>query len=138
MATKQTEPVTWDSSVRDGIDLALFDEWDEAAEEAAIAQAAAAADVRYIILEGRVFVARFPDGAIVKAPLDISLADLDALTAEFDNPVDQAKALLERVGEEGSADVLAAQPLPSVVIFAERYFGVFERIAMSAVGKPKP
>ena len=88
MTTKETTPVVWDG--REGeIDASMFDAWDEAAEEAAIQHAARVMDVRYIIVEGRTFAGRFPDGTIVKAPLSISVDDLDALTAEHDNPVDQ-------------------------------------------------
>lgn len=133
MATKR-DAVVWDSNA-DGIDVSLFDQWDEAAEEAAIAEAAAAADVRYVIIGGKTFVGRFPDGAIVRAPLGISVADLEALSAEFDNPVDQVKALLERIGDADGVAELERQPLSSVVIFATRFFGVFEKIASVALGK---
>ena len=113
----------------------MFDAWDEAAEEAEIQHAARVMDVRYIIVEGRTFAGRFPDGTIVKAPLSISVDDLDALTAEHDNPVDQVKALLERIGDADGAKALGAQNLTSVVIYANRFFDVFQRVAQASMGK---
>ena len=134
MTTKETTPVVWDG--REGeIDASMFDAWDEAAEEAAIQHAARVMDVRYIIVEGRTFAGRFPDGTIVKAPLSISVDDLDALTAEHDNPVDQVKALLERIGDADGAKALGVQNLTSVVIYANRFFDVFQRVAQASMGK---
>jgi hypothetical protein len=134
MTTKETTPVVWDG--REGeIDASMFDTWDEAAEEAAFQHAARVMDVRYIIVEGRTFAGRFPDGTIVKAPLSISVDDLDALTAEHDNPVDQVKALLERIGDADGAKALGAQNLTSVVIYANRFFDVFQRVAQASMGK---
>lgn len=133
MTTKET-PVVWDG--REGeIDASMFDAWDDAAEEAAIAEAAQALDVKHIIIEGRIFAGRFPDGTIVRAPLSISVDDLDALTAEHDNPVDQVKALLVRIGDEDSAKTLGGQNLASVVIFADKFFGAFQKIAQASMGK---
>lgn len=129
-----SEPIVWDSDAGE-IDPALFDQWDEAAEEAAIVAAAALVDVKCIIIEGRLFAGRFPDGAIVKAPLAISVEDLDVITAENDNPVDQIKGLLTRIGDEDGAASLARQNLPSVVIFAEKFFDTFQRIAQASLGK---
>ena len=134
MSTKETTPVVWDG--REGeIDALMFDTWDEAAEEAAIQHAARVMDVQHIIIEGRTFAGRFPDGTIVKAPLSISVDDLDALTAEHDNPVDQVKALLERIGDADGAKALGAQNLTSVVIYANRFFDVFQRVAQASMGK---
>lgn len=113
----------------------FFDSWDEAAEEAAIAEAAAAVDVKYVIIEGRTFAGRFPDGEIIQGPLEFSVADLDAVTDEYSNPVDQLKALFARVGYESSAGKLEGKNLASVVIYAEKFFEVFARIAEVALGK---
>jgi hypothetical protein len=132
--TTTKKPVVWDSHEGD-IDPTLFDAWDDAAEEAAIAEAAQALDVKHIIIEGRIFAGRFPDGTIVRAPLSISVDDLDALTAEHDNPVDQVKALLVRIGDEESAKTLGGQNLASVVIFADKFFGAFREIAQASMGK---
>lgn len=131
----KTKTITWDPTEATAADDKLFDAWDEAAEEAAIAEAARLADVPYIIIEGRIFAGRFPDGEILKTPLDFSVADLEAITAEADNPVDQVKALLRRLGNEATADALETKDLASVVIYAEKFFNVFSRIAQVALGK---
>lgn len=127
--------IVWDPTTATAEDDALFDAWDEAVEEAAIAEAAARADVPYIIIEGRIFAGRFQDDEILKIPLDFSVADLEAVSAEFDNPVDQVKALLRRLGNEKTAQALEQQDLASVVIYAEKFFTVFGKIAQVALGK---
>lgn len=113
----------------------MFDNWDEAQEEAAIAVAAAAADVKHVIVEGKIFAGRFPDGTVVQAPLTFSVADLEAITADNDNPVDQLKALFSRIGDDLSVVVLESQNLASVVIYAEKFFATFSKIAEVAMGK---
>lgn len=127
--------IVWDPAEVTDADEKLFAEWDEEKEEAAIAEAAAAADVPCIIIEGRIFAGRFPDGMIIKAPLDMTVEDLDAVSAEFDNPVDHVKALLRRIGSEKSAEALERTNLASVVIFATKFFSTFERVAGAALGK---
>lgn len=134
METKKTDPVVWDSTEGD-IDDSIFDNWDEAAEEAAIAAAAANADVKHIIIDGRVFAGRFPNGQIVKTPITFSVDDLEAVTATVDNPVDQVKELLRLIGDEESVELLGKQNLASVVIYAEKFFGVFEKVTKVALGK---
>lgn len=129
------EKITWDPTEATDEDHKLFDAWDEAAEEAAIQEAARLADVPYIIIEGRIFAGKFPDGTILKCPLDFSVADLEAVVSEHDNPVDQVKALLRRLGNEKTAEALESQDLASVVIYAEKFFTVFGRIAQVALGK---
>ncbi len=133
--TARKKPVTVgvDDVADQSIDLP-FDDWDEAAEELAIQAVAAAADVKCIIVE-RTLAGRFPDGTIVRAPLDISVADLDAITAEADNPVDQVKVLFERIGDAESAAILESQGLTSAVIFASKFFETFEKVSKAALGK---
>lgn len=127
--------IVWDPTEATSDDDAAFDAWNEAAEEEAIALAARLADVRTIIIEGRIFAGKFPDGQILKCPLDFSVADLEAVTAEADNPVDQIKALLTILGNEKTAKALEHKDLASVVIFSEKFFKAFERIAQAALGK---
>ena len=129
MATKN---VVWDSG---DIDDALFDSWDEEKEEAAIAEAAAAMDVKYVIIDGRTFAGKFPDGTIIKAPLDISLDQIDAISAENDAQVDQVKALFRMIGDEAAAVELEKQNLASTIIFAQKFFATFQRITEAALGK---
>lgn len=128
------EPIVWDPEAGELTD-AMFDNWDEAQEEAAIAVAAVAAGVKHVIIEGRIFAGRFPDGTVVQAPLTFSVSDLEAITADHDNPVDQLKALFVRLGDDGSASVLESQNLASVVIYAEKFFATFSKIAEVAMGK---
>lgn len=132
--TTTKKPVVWESNEGE-IDPALFDSWDDAAEEAALELAAQAADVRYILIEGRIFAGRFPDGTIVKAPLSISVDDLEAISGEHDNPVDQLKALLVRIGDEDGVSALGRQNLTSVVIYADKFFSMFQRVAQASMGK---
>lgn len=138
MATKKSTKqrvVVGDETTDTGIDPDLFDSWTPEAEEAAIQAAADAADIKYVIIEGRIFAGRFPNGEIVQAPLNFSVQDLDKITAEFDNPVDQVKALLAQLGDGGAAQVLERQNLTSTVIFAERFFDTFQKIAQVALKK---
>ena len=127
--------LTWDPTQATKEDNALFEAWDEAAEEAAIQEAAALADVPYIIIEGRIFAGKFPNGEILKAPLNFTVQNLDKIVADHDNQVDQLKALLETLGDKETAEALEKQDLTSVVIFAEKFFTVFSRIAQVALGK---
>lgn len=133
--TKTAEPIVWDGTTPGEIDDALFDSWSEEDEEAAIAEAAAAVDVPCILIEGRIVAGRFPDRTVVKAPLTFSVADLDAVTAEHDNEVDQVKALLARMGGEQAVEQLNRQNLASVIIFASKFFEMFQRVATVALGK---
>lgn len=112
-----------------------FDAWDEAAEDAAITEAAKAADVRYILVEGRLFVAKFPGGRIIETPLKISLADIEAIQSETDDQIEQIKTLLAMLGQDDDLAYLAQESLTSVSIFAEKYFRVFARIAGAALGE---
>lgn len=112
-----------------------FDSWDENAEDAAIQEAASAVDVKYIIVEGRTFVARFPDGKIIKAPLKVSINDIEVVQEASDDQIEQVKALLRMFGQDKDVEMLGSQNLASVVIFAEKYFRVFQRIAGAALGE---
>lgn len=119
MATSTTKPVTAEP-VYD------FDNWSEEDEKKALA--ALVPDIKHIIVEKN-FVGRFPDGAIVKMPLSISLDDVDALQAETDNPVDQFKILLTRIGGEEAAAEFSRHDLAETAVMTERFFTIFSRIA---------
>lgn len=103
-----------------------FDNWSEDDEKKALA--ALVPDIKHIIVEKN-FIGRFPDGAIVKMPLSISLDDVDALQAESGNPVDQFKALLNRVGGKDVAAEFSRHDLAETVVMSERFFTIFSRIA---------
>lgn len=134
MATKK--PVVWDSQTVE-ISDDVFDSWDEEKEEAAIAEAAALVDVKYIIIEGRVFAGRFPDGTIIKAPLELTLEQIDKLSEAEEVQVDQVKELFRMLGDDSSAEALDRQNLASAIIFATKFFETFERISKAALGKYK-
>jgi len=102
-----------------------FDGWTEEAEAAAIA--AIKPDIKYIVVENS-FVGRFEDGAIVKAPLGISLNDVDALEAEYANEIDRFRALIRIVGGDANVDEFARQDISAVGIMSAKYFDVLGRI----------
>ena len=112
-----------------------FESWDEAAEQAAIAAAAAAVEVKYIIIEGRTFVARFPGGEIVKVPIKVSLNDISAITTETSNELEQVKSLLQILGQDDDLEVLGNEDILAVTDFAAKYFRVFEKISQVALGE---
>lgn len=112
-----------------------FDSWDEAAEQAAIKEAATATQVRYIISEHRFFVAKFPDGEIFKVPLQISFADIEAIKDSGGDESDQVKKLLELLGDEDGAERLSHKDILSVMDFAGKFFHVFERITQVTSGE---
>lgn len=129
------EPIIWDPTEATPADDALFEKWTPEDEEKAIELAAQLANVPCIIIEGRILAGRFPDGEILKAPLDFSVADLEAITSQFDNPVDQISGLLSRLGNDKTAKALKTKDLSSVVIFAEKFFDTFAKVAQVALGK---
>jgi hypothetical protein len=102
-----------------------FDGWTEEDEQKAID--AIAPEVKYIIVE-RDFVGRFVDGTIVRASLGLSLNDVDSLQAEFDNEIDQFRALIKVVGGEENVAELSRQDLADVGMMATKYFDVLNRI----------
>lgn len=107
-----------------------FDNWSEDMEEKAIA--ALAPKIKYIIVE-KTFIGRFEDGAIVKLPLSITLDDIDHLSAEFTNPVDQVKELLKTMGGEDSVKEFTRHNMTETIGMAEKFFSVFQRIAGASV-----
>lgn len=114
-----------------------FDTWTEDDEEAAIKQIAAESSVRYIIVE-KDFVGRFPDGTILRAPVRLSVNDLDVITstdADGGTEVDQIKALLRVLGREEDLAVFEAQDLVSATDYAMKYMKVFSRVAGIALGE---
>lgn len=112
-----------------------FESWDEAAEQAEITAAAAAVEVKYIIIEGKTFVARFPDGEIVKVPIKVSLNDISAITTETSNELEQVKSLLQILGQDDDLEVLGNEDILAVTDFAAKYFRVFEKISQVALGE---
>lgn len=114
---------------------AEFDAWTPEQEEAAIQEMAKAAAIRYIVSEHRFFVAKFPDGHVMKVPLSISLDDFETLPDDDAGPVKQVEALLGLFGQEDDQRYLAGQSFPTVIDFAAKYFAVFQRVAGASVGE---
>jgi len=106
-----------------------FDSWDEEKEAAAIA--GLVPDVRHIIVEKR-FVGRFTDGTIVELPLTLSVDDINELETVADNPVDQLKHLLTKIGGAGAAAEFTRHDLVETTLLASRFFQTFERIAKAS------
>ena len=129
------EQIVWDPTPATAEDDALFEAWDEEAEEAAIAEAAARMNVPCIIIEGKTFAGRFPDGTIIKTPMDFTVAQIEQISEENDNPVDQLKALLRMMGNDKTVEALQEASLPSVLIYAEKYFKAVQQVAQVALGK---
>lgn len=100
-----------------------FDSWTPEAEEAALR---ALNDVQYIIV-GQDFVGRFSDGEIVKIPLSLSLAVIDELQEQFDEPTDQFRHLIKTYAGVQLADGLDERNLISVAIMTEKYFRALRR-----------
>jgi hypothetical protein len=107
-----------------------FDNWTEEDETAAIA--ALAPKIRHIIVEKN-FIGRFEDGVTVKLPLSISLDDIDLLTADHPNPVDQVKALLGTLGGEDSVKEFTKHNIAETLAMTERFFAVFQRISRATI-----
>ena len=139
MTKTSDAPIVWEAEVDPdnlNIDDAIFDSWDEDAEAQAIAEGHAAIEVKTILINrGTSVAARFPDGSKVYCPLTFSVADLDAVTAEYDNEVDQLKELLKRMGNEKTAKDLEHKNLISVTNFAEKFFTYFMKVAETPAGK---
>ncbi len=107
-----------------------FDNWTEADEEKAIA--ALVPEIKHIIVE-KSFVGRFPDGAIVKMPLSVTLDDVNALSVAGQSPVDQFTTLLTRVAGKDVASEFTRHDLAETVVMAERFFSVFSRISQASL-----
>ena len=107
-----------------------FDNWTEEDESKALA--ALAPDIKHIIVEGS-FVGRFPDGVIVKLPLSISLDDIETMTKDTPNPVDQVKNLLRTVATDAEVAEFTKHDMTETIVMAERFFTLFSRIAQAAL-----
>ncbi|MDR2294684.1 MAG: hypothetical protein LBE05_05720 [Microbacterium sp.] len=100
-----------------------FDNWSQEAEDAALL---ALSDVKHIIVEGD-FVGRFADGAIMRIPLKLSLAQIDELQEKFDNPIDQFRHLVNTFAGDAVAETLNDRNLISVSVMTEKYFRALKR-----------
>lgn len=106
-----------------------FDNWSEDDETKAIL--AAVPDVRYIIVERR-FIGRLPDGAIIEAPLTLTLDEVDEFQAEGAAPVDQFKSILKKVHGDQSAADFGKRDIVEGAILAEKYFRALQKVQQAA------
>lgn len=131
-----SKQIIWDPTVATPEDDVLFAEWDEAKEEAALTEAALACDVPCILLNGGTMCAgKFPDGTVIRSPMTFTVEQLESITATEESTVDQLMGLLEIMGNKKTAKALRKQPLTSVVIYAEKYFTLFQKVAQASMGK---
>jgi hypothetical protein len=107
-----------------------FDSWTEDNEAAAIA--ALAPNTRYIIVEKN-FIGRFEDGVTVKLPLSITLDDVEMMSAENPDPVDQVKALLKGMGGDDAVKEFTRHNLAETIQLSEKFFAVFTRISQATI-----
>lgn len=127
--TKTAEPATVPEDYN-------FDSWTEADEEAAVAAIATAVEVRYIVLPEGLFVARFPDGRVLRTPVQIpmeAIAQINAL--EDDDPATQIKTVLAMLGQDEDLAYLERVGILTVVDYARKYFKVFSRVMGISLGE---
>lgn len=104
-------------------------------QEAEIAKIADNQSVKYLVVEGS-FVAKFPDGKILKVPVKLSVEQLDGIDDASKGQIEQAKALIGMFGTERDQKYLAGQSVFSTVDFIEKYMKVFARVQGLAMGEP--
>lgn len=88
--------------------------------------------VKYIILgDSKTFVARFPDGKVVKVPLLFSVQEVEKLSSlEEQGEVAQLRELLDALCEdEETAQLVLEHSFAEVQDFATKYFRVVEKMS---------
>ena len=101
-----------------------FDSWTPEQEEAALKQIAQASKCKYAIGDNH-FYGRFPDGTIINLPLSISLEDVNEGDVAS---VDQFTRLIEKIAGKEDAEKFLAQPTPSMIDMANKYFEIFQKL----------
>lgn len=113
-----------------------FDAWNNAAEEDVLRALAATQKIKYIISRDGTFVARFPDGRIIRTPLHLSAETIDTVNGLGDKPeADQIRTLLDLLGQADDLDYLKKTDLLSVADYAGKYFRAFERLSQMTLGE---
>lgn len=115
-----------DEQTLDGYDFDNFD------EDKAIDALRDKLSVKYIILsDSKTFVARFPDGKVVKVPLLFSVQEVEKLSSlEEQGAVAQLRELLDALCEdEETARQILAHSFAEVQDFATKYFRVVEKMS---------
>lgn len=88
--------------------------------------------VKYIILsDSKTFIAKFPDGKVVKVPLLFSVQEVEKLSSlEEQGEVAQLRELLDTLCEdEETVRQILAHSFPEVQDFATKYFRVVEKMS---------
>lgn len=114
-----------------------FNGWTAEDEDAAIEAAASSAAIKYVVGDST-FFGRFPDGTVVATPLKFSSEIIDKVAdvASGDKSErEQLSALLDLLGQKDDVAYLAHADLISVMDYAVKYFGVFERVIGLALGE---
>ena len=104
-----------------------FDDWTSEQEEAALKQLAQAAKCKYAIGDNH-FYGKFPDGTIISMPLNLSLDDVNDITEGDVSSVDQFTRLIEKIAGKDDAKKFLAQPTPSMIDMANKYFETFQKL----------
>lgn len=104
-----------------------FDSWTPEQEEAALKQIAQASKCKYAIGDNH-FHGRFPDGTIINLPLSISLEDVNEISEGDVASVDQFTRLIEKIAGKEDAEKFLAQPTPSMIDMANKYFEIFQKL----------
>lgn len=115
-----------DEQTLDGYDFDNFD------EDKIIDALRDELSVKYIILgDSKTFVARFPDGKVVKVPLLFSVQEVEKLSSlEDQGEVAQLRELLDALCEdEETVRQILAHSFAEVQDFATKYFRVVEKMS---------
>lgn len=115
-----------DEQTLDGYDFDNFD------EDKAIDALRDELSVKYIILsDSKTFVAKFPDGKVVKVPLLFSVQEVEKLSSlEEQGEVAQLRELLDALCEdEKTAQLVLEHSFAEVQDFATKYFRVVEKMS---------
>ena len=115
-----------DDQTLDGYDFDNFD------EDKIIDALRDELSVKYIILgDSKTFVARFPDGKVVKVPLLFSVQEVEKLSSlEEQGAVAQLRELLDAMCEdEKTAQLVLEHSFAEVQDFATKYFRVVEKMS---------
>lgn len=115
---------------------AEFDGWTDELEEAQINLATESNKIKYIVVEGQHFVAKFPDGRIIKTVLALSVDQLESMMTVADSgEVEQIKYLLKILGQDEDLAYLQKTSILPMIDFATKYFRVFMKITAAARGE---
>lgn len=102
--------------------------------EAEIAKIAENQTVKYLVCEGN-FVAKFPDGHILKVPIKISMKQAYALDEEGTAPLDQMRTLVGMFGTKEDQEYLEEINMLPAIDFIQKYSEVLQRVQGVSLGE---